>query len=192
MKSNEPSNQWEIAIRFGFLSLLILGFFYPLAVTGIASSFFPFKANGSLLVEKGKVVGSELLAQNRTSKAMFRYRPSAVSYATIPSGASNLSPSSMDLKNLVEKRILTLEAAGISKDGCKELLYTSGSGLDPHITPTCAYEQAKVLEKEGNVPLDKINELILKHTEYPLFGFMGRERVNVTKLNFSWKQMNHE
>lgn len=153
---------------------------------------FPFKANGSLLVEKGRVVGSELLAQNITSKAMFRYRPSAASYGTLPSGASNLSPSSLDLKKLIEERILDLEAAGISKDECNELLYTSGSGLDPHITPICAYEQAKVLAKEGKVPLDQINELILKHTEYPLLGFVGRERINVTKLNLSWRQIIHE
>lgn len=192
MKSNETANQWEITIRFGFLSLLVFGFLYPLAITGLASTFLPFKANGSLLVEEGKVVGSELLAQGIESKFMFRYRPSAVSYATMPSGASNLSPSSLDLKNLVEERKRELETEGIRIEECLELVYTSASGLDPHISAPCAYEQAKFLQKQGKIPLVQINELILKHIEHPLFGFMGRERINVNKLNLSWKQMIHE
>ncbi|EMY69891.1 potassium-transporting ATPase subunit C [Leptospira vanthielii] len=192
MKSNETANQWEITIRFGFLSLIFLGFLYPLTISGLAKSFFPFEANGSLSVVEGKVVGSELLAQKVLSKSLFRYRPSAASYATIPSGASNLSPSSLDLRNLVEDRKHELETAGISIEECLELVYASASGLDPHITARCAYEQAKSIEKKVKIPLNQINELILKHTEYPLFGFIGRERVNVTKLNLSWSQMIHE
>ncbi|MBM9546813.1 potassium-transporting ATPase subunit C [Leptospira sp. 201903074] len=192
MKSNETANQWEIVIRFTFLSLLVLGFLYPLAITGLAFTFFPLKANGSLFLSEGKVVGSELLAQGTVSKSIFRYRPSAVSYATIPSGASNLGPSSLELKNLVEERKLELETLGISIEECLELVYTSASGLDPHISVPCAYEQAKFLQKERKIPLDQINELILKHIEHPLFGFMGRERVNVNKLNRDWKEITHE
>ncbi|EMY61208.1 potassium-transporting ATPase subunit C [Leptospira terpstrae] len=192
MKSNEASNQWEIAIRFIFLSLLVFGLLYPLSITGLAQSFFPFKANGSVLVSYGKVVGSELLAQQVSAKSMFRYRPSALSYATLPSGASNLSPSSLELKNLVEERKKELENDGISIEKCLELLYTSASGLDPHISVPCALEQAQLIQKERGIPSSMINELIQKNTEYPLFGFIGRERVNVNQLNLSWIQMNHE
>lgn len=73
-----------------------------------------------------------------------------------------------------------------------ELLYTSASGLDPHISVPCALEQAQLIQKERGIPSSMINELIQKNTEYPLFGFIGRERVNVNQLNLSWIQMNHE
>ncbi|EKJ85251.1 K+-transporting ATPase ATPase C chain [Leptospira meyeri] len=192
MKSKETSNQLEITIRFFFLSLVILGFLYPLAVTGIAQSIFPSQAGGSLVRMNDKIVGSELFSQALNSPFLFRYRPSAVSFGTIPSGASNLSPSSLDLRTTVEEREKDLENLGISKEECSELLYASASGLDPHISTRCAYEQSKWISRQTKMPIETINELVHKYTEYPLFGFIGRERVNVTKLNLEWKQMIHE
>ncbi|TGK87102.1 potassium-transporting ATPase subunit C [Leptospira noumeaensis] len=192
MKSNETSNQWEIAIRFFFLSILVFGFIYPLSVTGLSQTFFPFQANGSLVVNQGNIIGSELLAQKVNMENMFLYRPSAANYNTIPSGASNLSPSSSHLKTFVETRKSELESLGLRPDRCPELLYASGSGLDPHISVTCAREQAEFLNKHSKVPLEVINELIDKNTEYPLFGMIGQKRVNVTKLNVSWKQLKDE
>ncbi|TGL90939.1 potassium-transporting ATPase subunit C [Leptospira congkakensis] len=192
MKSNETSNQWEIAIRFFFLSIIGLGLLYPLSVTGLAQSLFPFKANGSLVVFQGNVIGSELLAQKINTESLFLYRPSAANYHTLPSGASNLSPSSFDLKTLVEKRKFDLETLGIDSQVCSELLYGSGSGLDPHISVGCAKEQAFYLSRKFNFPLKVLNELINKNTEYPILGIFGTERVNVTKLNVSWKEMKYE
>ncbi|TGM81562.1 potassium-transporting ATPase subunit C [Leptospira mtsangambouensis] len=192
MKNNETSSQWEISIRFLFVSLLLLGVVYPATVTGISNLFFPKKANGSLIVSDGKVIGSELLAQKVNSKSMFMYRPSAADYKMIPSGASNLSPSSLDLKAFVNQRKSDLDNLGIHYHKCPELLYTSGSGLDPHISVACAQEQASSLHRKFNVPIETLNELIDKNTEYSLWGIVGRERVNVTKLNVSWKKMINE
>lgn len=192
MKNNETSNQWEISIRFLFVSLLLLGVVYPLTVTGISNLFFSEKANGSLIILDGKVFGSELLAQKLNSKSMFMYRPSATDYKMIPSGASNLSPSSFELKTLVDQRKSVLDGMGIDYRNCPELLYASASGLDPHISVGCAYEQANFLNREFKVPIDTLNELIQKNTEYSLWGFVGRVRVNVTKLNVSWKKIINE
>ncbi|TGK84154.1 potassium-transporting ATPase subunit C [Leptospira montravelensis] len=192
MKNNETSNQWEISIRFLFVSLLLLGVVYPLTVTGISNLFFSEKANGSLIILDGNVFGSELLAQKLNSKSMFMYRPSANDYNKIPSGASNLSPSSFELKTLVDQRKSVLDGMGIDYRNCPELLYASASGLDPHISVGCAYEQANFLNREFKVPIDTLNELIQKNTEYSLWGFVGRERVNVTKLNVSWKKIINE
>lgn len=192
MKKSETSNQWEISIRFMFISLLVFGFIYPMTVTGIANLFFREKANGSLVLIDGKILGSELLAQKVNSNSLFMYRPSANNYNKIPSGASNLSPSSLDLKTLTEQRKYVLADLGIRHERCPELLYSSGSGLDPHISLNCAYEQALSLHRRFKIPIETLNELIHQNTEYPLFGMIGSERVNVTKLNISWKQLSHE
>ncbi|TGK85088.1 potassium-transporting ATPase subunit C [Leptospira bourretii] len=192
MKKNEISSQWEIVIRFLFISLFAFGFLYPLTITGITKLFFLEKANGSLIRLDGKVVGSELLSQKLNSNSMFRYRPSAADYGKIPSGASNLSPSSLELQTMINERKLELDRLGIRHTVCSELLYSSGSGLDPHISVGCAREQAEFLHRVSKVPLDVINELIQQNIEYPIWGMMGRDRVNVTKLNLSWKQMTHE
>lgn len=191
MKSKE-THQWEITIRFLFISILFLGFLYPFAITGIGSLLFPKQAKGSLIESNGQMIGTELFARKETSQSLFRYRPSAVSYSTFPSGASNLSPSSLDLKALAEERKNELTEIGIDPIQCQELLYTSGSGLDPHITIECALEQTKYLSKVTGVNLDSIKSLVWQHVESPMFGFIGRGRVNVTNLNFAWKQMHHE
>ncbi|PJZ46058.1 potassium-transporting ATPase subunit C [Leptospira brenneri] len=192
MKSKETSNQLEIAIRFFFLSLLAFGFLYPLAVTGISRTIFPSQVEGSLLLLNGKVVGSELFSQSLHSPILFRYRPSAASFNTLPSGASNLSPTSLDLKTKVEERKKELNDLGMNTEECSELMYASASGLDPHISTRCAYEQTKWISRQTKIPIETLNKLVLKYTEYPLFGFIGRERVNVTKLNLEWKQLIHE
>ncbi|TGM83364.1 potassium-transporting ATPase subunit C [Leptospira levettii] len=187
--NSKETHQWEITIRFLFLSIIFLGFLYPLTITGIGGFLFPKQAKGSLIESNGQIVGTELFAKKETSELLFRYRPSAASYSTLPSGASNLSPSSLDLKDLVEERKKELMLMGINPIICQELLYTSGSGLDPHITKECALEQTKHLSSVTGVNLDSLNTLVLQYVESPLFGFIGRGRVNVTKLNQKWKQM---
>lgn len=189
MKSKESANQWEITIRFLFVSILFLGFLYPLAITGIGNLLFPKQAKGSLIESNGKVIGTELFARNETDKNLFRYRPSAASYSTFPSGASNLSPASLELKAFVEEREKELLENEIDPNMCQELLYTSGSGLDPHITMECALEQTKHLSKVTGVNLDSLQTLVRQNVELTLFGIIGRGRVNVTKLNQTWKQM---
>ncbi|XDD47667.1 potassium-transporting ATPase subunit C [Leptospira sp. WS39.C2] len=192
MNSKTSVNQWEITIRFLFVSILFLGFLYPITITGIGNILFPRQAKGSLIESDGQIIGTELFARNETDKNLFRYRPSAVSYSTFPSGASNLSPSSLELKALVEERRNELSKNEIDPNQCQELLYTSGSGLDPHITIECALEQTKHLSKVTGVKLDILQTLVWKNVESPLFGIIGRARVNVTRLNLTWKQIQLE
>ncbi|MCW7504523.1 potassium-transporting ATPase subunit C [Leptospira paudalimensis] len=192
MNTKTSVNQWEITIRFLFVSILSFGFLYPLAITGIGNLLFPRQTKGSLIESEGQILGTELFARNETGINLFQYRPSAVSYSTFPSGASNLSPSSLELKALVEERKRELLENEIDPIKCQELLYTSGSGLDPHITVDCALEQTNHLSKVTGVNLDTLETLVWKNVESPIFGFIGRARVNVTKLNQTWKQIQLE
>lgn len=192
MNSKNIANDWEVSIRFLFISILVLGFMYPLIITLLSQSLGTHLANGSLIYQDKQVIGSSLLAKKEERTDLFLYRPSANQYDTIPSSASNLGPSSMELKKQVEERKKVLISAGIRPEHCQELLYTSGSGLDPHITSECAREQGKVLSFITKIPIETIDGMIDQFVEKSYFGFIGRERVNVTKLNIAWKQFTHE
>ena len=161
-------------ILFILLSSLT-GVLYPLAVTGVAQLVFPGKAKGSLLIVGKSIIGSELLAQKFTQAKYFWPRPSAVDYQTIPSGASNLGLTSRVLRDQIETR---------KKDGFNEdMLFTSGSGLDPHITPASAYAQTSRIAIARKVKEIEIVLLIQRHTEGRQFYTLGQPRVNVLKLN---------
>lgn len=161
----------------GVLTLL-LGVFYPLAITLVAQAFFYKQANGSLIEHGGRVVGSSLLAQKTVSEDYFWPRPSASDYGAVPSGASNLGPTSKALKQAVEER----KQKGLSH----ELLFASGSGLDPHISMHAALSQVpRIVQSRQLSETDhrKVIDLIQKSQERRDFGIFGDPRINVLLLN---------
>lgn len=157
---------------------LLTGVLYPLGMTAVSQLAFPRQANGSQLQVDGKLAGSTLLAQKFTSPRYFWPRPSAGDYATVASGASNQSFTSKKLLDAVNER-----RAALGKDAPSDLLYASGSGLDPHISPAAAAYQAERVAKARGLELAKVAALIQSQTEPPQFGFLGEPRVNVLLLN---------
>ena len=169
-----------IALKIFVVMSLITGVIYPLAVTAVGQAIFPFQANGSLITKENHLVGSELIAQKFTQAKYFWPRPSAADYATIASGASNAAPTSEALKKAIAERQAT---------GAKgEMLYTSGSGLDPEIRPETAYLQLDRVVAERKLSQAQrslVEKLIQEYTQGPQGGFLGEPRVNVLKLNLA-------
>jgi K+-transporting ATPase ATPase C chain len=164
-------------LRLLVILTLICGVVYPLTVTVIGRFIFHDKANGSLIIVDGKVVGSELLSQKFTRKEFFHSRPSAADYATIPSGASQSSPTQKSGTDLREQRRKDLPEAGI------DFWTSSGSGLDPHISPKTAYAQISRIAAGHSLSSSELMILIDRFVEGPTFGIWGQPRVNVLKLN---------
>ena len=126
------------ALKFLLILTILTGIIYPLVMTGIAQLIYPSKANGSLIMKDGKIIGSELIGQNFDSTIYFWSRPSAIGYNPIPSGASNLGPTSDTLRKLVTSRLDLFAKSNSINDKLtipKEMIFASGSGLDPHISP---------------------------------------------------------
>jgi K+-transporting ATPase ATPase C chain len=191
MKAAESVGDFVISIRFIAFSLLILAGIYPLIVSSYASVAFPWKANGSLLYRKDRIYASALLSQNFNDVNLFHARPSAANYQTLPSGASNSYRTSKEHQLIVENRENGLLSEGIDTKACEELLYASGSGLDPHITPVCAMEQGRVLGLKNKIAFEEIVILINKNTELSILGFIGRDRVNAVQLNIDFGNLLH-
>jgi K+-transporting ATPase ATPase C chain len=166
------------SLRIYIVLTLLTGILYPLAMTGIAQLLFPNQANGSRIVENGKLVGSDLLAQKFESPKYFWPRPSAADYATVASGASNKGPTSVDLKKSIDER-----RAKYGNDAPVDLLTASGSGLDPHISPEAARSQIQRVADARGMSIQQISALVDQVTELPQFGFLGEPRVNVLRLN---------
>jgi len=167
-----------ISVRAILVLTLLTCVIYPLAVTGLAQAFFPAQANGSLVKNGDQLVGSSLLAQKFTTPRYFWPRPSAADYATVASGASNQGFTSKKLADAVNERRTALGTAAPA-----DLLTTSGSGLDPHISPEAARFQIARVAAARNLPPEKISGLVEKSLEPPQFGFLGQARVNVLLLN---------
>lgn len=180
-----------IALRMLVLLTLLTGLVYPLAVTVPAQLLFGREANGSLVEHGGKVLGSELLAQSFTNSVYFWPRPSAASFATVASGASNKGPTSADLKKLVDERAADLRTAhGLPADAAvpAELLLASGSGLDPHLSPEAVkFQIGRVALARQFTPSQwqQLESLASSLTEPPQLGVLGEPRVNVLKLNIA-------
>lgn len=174
-----------------FLFLAITtGLVYPLLVTAIAQSFFPFQANGSLINKEGKAVGSRLIGQNFTGEGYFWGRPSATAnypYNAGLSGGSNLGPLNPVLVQTTKARVETLRSADPENRAPVpvDLAIASASGLDPHISLASARFQLARVARARSLPLNVVNELISAHTEPALFSFLGEAMVNVLELNLA-------
>jgi K+-transporting ATPase ATPase C chain len=165
----------------------LLGLVYPLVVTGVASVLFPHKAAGSLILKDGQIIGSELLAQSFTSDKYFHPRPSAAGngYDATASGGSNLAQSNKALVDRIQGSINTLSKENPGQPVPIDLVTTSGSGLDPDITPDAAYFQAPRVAKARNLPEDSVRQLIAQQTSPRQLGLLGESRVNVLDLNLA-------
>jgi K+-transporting ATPase ATPase C chain len=164
--------------------IALTGFAYPLAVTGIAQGLFPSAANGSLVVVDGRVVGSELVAQGFAADRYFWPRPSAAGadgYDAASSSGSNLGPTSAALVAAVADRVAALGGGPVPVD----LVTTSGSGLDPHISPEAAAFQVERVAAARGLSADAVAALVALHTEGPTFSLLGEPRVNVLLLNLA-------
>ena len=183
---------WRTSIRFTIVTTILVGIGYPLLVTGIAGALFPRKAAGSLILKDGQVIGSELLAQSFTSDKYFHPRPSAAGngYDATSSGGSNLGPSNKALIDRIQGSIDKLSAENPGKPVPIDLVTTSGSGLDPDITPDSAYFQAPRVAKARGIAEDRIRQLIEEHTTGRQLGFLGEPRVNVLDLNLELDKLN--
>jgi potassium-transporting ATPase KdpC subunit len=172
------------SLRIYIVMTLLTGILYPLAMTGVAQLLFPKQANGSRIVQNGKPIGSDLLAQKFDSPRYFWPRPSAADYATVASGASNKGPTSTDLKKSIDER-----REKFGNDAPVDLLTASASGLDPHISPEAARSQIPRVAAARNISVQKISALIDETIEEPQFGFLGEPRVNVLRLNLALDQL---
>jgi len=178
---------WRISIRFTILATLLFGIGYPLLVTGIAGIMFPHKTAGSLILKNGEVIGSELIAQSFTSDRYFHPRPSAAGngYDPTSSGGSNLAQSNVKLVQRIQGDINKLARQNPGHPVPIDAVTTSGSGLDPDITPDNAYFQATRVAKARGLSESEIRQLIEQQITGRTFGVLGEPRVNVLELNLA-------
>jgi|WetSurMetagenome_2_1015567.scaffolds.fasta_scaffold00156_3 potassium-transporting ATPase KdpC subunit len=176
-------------LKFLLLMTILTGIIYPLLMTGIAQLFYPAKANGSLLFKDDKIIGSELIGQKFDSSIYFWSRPSATGYNPVPSGASNYGPTSDTLKKLVlARRVVFVKTNSIADTLTipEEMIFASGSGLDPHISPEGAFLQTDRIIRARHFNSNQKEELlkdIKEMTEEHQFMFLGEKRINVLLLN---------
>ena len=178
----------RVALRMTALTLVLTGLLYPLAITGVAQVAFPHQANGSLVTSDGRVVGSELIAQGFRSPAYFRPRPSAAGadgWDAAASSGSNLGPTSRKLRDRVAADVARLRAEDpqAPAEVPIELVTTSASGLDPHLSPAGALRQVARVAAARGVPVSEVQSLVVARTEGRTFGLLGEPRVNVLLLN---------
>ncbi len=167
------------------LFALLLGLAYPALLTGIGQAIFPAQANGSLIHENGKVVGSELIAQGFASDRYFHPRPSAAGkgFDGLASGGSNFGPASKALVDRVKADVATQTASASGRPVPPDLVTASASGLDPHISPEAAFYQVDRVAKARGLASEKVRALAETAIEHPLLGVLGEDRVNVLLLN---------
>jgi K+-transporting ATPase ATPase C chain len=173
------------ALVMTILFALLLGIAYPLAMTGVGQVVFPHQANGSLVTQNGKVVGSTVIGQAFTSERYFQTRPSAAGkgYDGLASSGSNLGPTSQALVDRIKPDVAKRRAEGVTGPLPADLATASGSGLDPDLSPAAALAQVPRVARVRGLPADRVDALVQAHTETPWFGILGDPKVNVLALN---------
>jgi K+-transporting ATPase ATPase C chain len=180
-----------VSLRMVAVTIVLFGFVYPLAVWGLSSAIFPKQAAGSLINRAdGTVVGSRLIAQSFTADKYLHPRPSAAGdggYDAMSSGASNLGPTSKALVSAVESRVREVQRTDGAPEGAVpvDAVTSSGSGLDPHITPDNAYLQAARVAKARSMAESQVQALVADHVTPRQLGVLGEPRVNVLELNLA-------
>ena len=183
--------QMIIALKLLLVMTVLTGIVYPLVMTGLAQLCFPSKANGSMVMKDGNIAGSELIGQKFDSSIYFWSRPSAIDYNPVPSGASNFGPTSDKLKKQVSDRRASFAAKNSITDITaipKEMIFASGSGLDPHISPgaaLCQLERVATARNFNGAQKQKVQQLITDMTEGPQYFLFGEPRINVFTLNLA-------
>ncbi len=179
----ELKNAIRPAVVLLLLLTIVTGLAYPLAMTGFAQLVMPAQANGSLIREGDRIVGSELIGQNFAQARYFHPRPSAAGengYDASASAASNLAPGSQALRDRMAEGI---SATGMTSNVPADLVTTSASGLDPHISPEAAFAQVARVAQARGIATAQLEQLVRKNSAQPLAGFIGEPRVNVLILN---------
>lgn len=182
---NDIKTALRPAISFLLLLTVITGLIYPLSITGVAQAIFPHQANGSLVRDGDRIIGSELIGQTFASPLYFHSRPSAAGdgYNASASSGSNLGPTSRALADAIRQRVAQARAEGVAGPVPADLVTASGSGLDPHISPENALGQASRVAAARGLPLARVRALAEQAIERPTFGILGDPHVNVLLLN---------
>ena len=176
------------AVLYTVATTVLLGLVYPLVVTAVSQTLFKDKANGQLLQKNGVVIGSAILAQPFSGQQYFHPRPSAAGsngYDASNSSATNFGPTNQKLVDRVKADVASLQAENPGKPVSIDMVTTSGSGLDPHITPAAAQFQIPRIAKARNITPEEVTRLVAAHTETRQWGFLGEPRVNVLELNLA-------
>jgi K+-transporting ATPase ATPase C chain len=175
------------AVLMTLVTTVLFGLLFPLAVTGLAQVLFPRQANGGLITHDGALVGSKLIGQQFTSPGYFHSRPSSAGtgYDAGNSSGSNLGPTNQSLVARVQGDAVRLQAENPAAPIPMDLLTTSGSGLDPHISPEAAEFQVPRIARERGLSEDAVRAAVRQYSEARQFGFLGEPRVNVLELNLA-------